>query len=468
MQVSIKSKLIEEVNKRIKSKNKFLKAAVRYSNDDRKQKIDLSDLMPDELEAVKNVMFEQVNDAHHKRVAGQVSLYQNLSKASSTERVKKLSHLPQALKALIMPSEHHWIFMEESDGSTLPYFVDDITFHPTERTRYGGVIPQRVNMSFAGYKRGRKKTRIATFYEEALKFDLATILHRNELHIETPEAVAEYLALVETSKLWLNQTGAQFTATGIAYSVGQKSWYSSSLKAMERDGRPSKVVIDDSGKDDEDESADKADNDTVDGLFWAASKQRQKAKFQKDEDGYEYEDEDGVTEDSLVTLPIHPYVQVFDLDKHQYVEINVEHLQPYKYDKTLINKLVLSEEKKSLINILVRGSQENIEDIVAGKMAGVIVLATGEPGIGKTLTAEVFSEEIQKPLYVVQCSQLGLDIKTVEGNLNKVLRRAQRWGSILLIDEADVYIHERGNDMEQNAIIGVFLRVLEYYRGVMF
>lgn len=203
MQVSIKSKLIEEVNKRIKSKNKFLKAAVRHSNDDRKQKIDLADLMPDELEAVKKVMLEQVNDAHHKRVAGQIALYQNLSKASSAERVKKLSHLPQALKALIMPSEHNWIFMEEPDGSTLPYFVDDITFHPTERSKYGGVIPQHVIMQFIGYKRGKKKVRSVRFYEEALKFDLATILHLKKLHIETPEAVLEYLALVETSKLWL-------------------------------------------------------------------------------------------------------------------------------------------------------------------------------------------------------------------------------------------------------------------------
>jgi AAA+ superfamily predicted ATPase len=49
-----------------------------------------------------------------------------------------------------------------------------------------------------------------------------------------------------------------------------------------------------------------------------------------------------------------------------------------------------------------------------------------------------------------------------------VLGRSERWGAILLIDEADVYIHERGSDIEQNAIVGVFLRVLEYYRGVLF
>jgi AAA+ superfamily predicted ATPase len=48
------------------------------------------------------------------------------------------------------------------------------------------------------------------------------------------------------------------------------------------------------------------------------------------------------------------------------------------------------------------------------------------------------------------------------------MARAERWGAILLLDEADVYIRTRGDDLTQNAIVGVFLRVLEYYRGVMF
>ena len=39
---------------------------------------------------------------------------------------------------------------------------------------------------------------------------------------------------------------------------------------------------------------------------------------------------------------------------------------------------------------------------------------------------------------------------------------------MLLIDEADVYVRERGDDIQQNAIVGVFLRILEYYRGVLF
>jgi hypothetical protein len=32
---------------------------------------------------------------------------------------------------------------------------------------------------------------------------------------------------------------------------------------------------------------------------------------------------------------------------------------------------------------------------------------------------------------------------------------ATRWRAILLIDEVDVYIHERGTDVHQNANVGV-------------
>jgi len=46
--------------------------------------------------------------------------------------------------------------------------------------------------------------------------------------------------------------------------------------------------------------------------------------------------------------------------------------------------------------------------------------------------------------------------------------RAQRWGAVMLIDEADVYIKRRDDDMTMNAVVGVFLRVLEYFNGLLF
>jgi len=85
-----------------------------------------------------------------------------------------------------------------------------------------------------------------------------------------------------------------------------------------------------------------------------------------------------------------------------------------------------------------------------------------------TLTAEVYSESAKRPLYSVQCSQLGTNEERLEKKLQEILDRATRWRAILLIDEADVYIHERENDIAQNAIVGVFLRLLEYFNGILF
>ena len=56
----------------------------------------------------------------------------------------------------------------------------------------------------------------------------------------------------------------------------------------------------------------------------------------------------------------------------------------------------------------------------------------------------------------------------MEQALKDVLTRAQRWGAVMLIDEADVYIKRRDDDITMNAVVGVFLRVLEYFNGLLF
>ncbi len=38
----------------------------------------------------------------------------------------------------------------------------------------------------------------------------------------------------------------------------------------------------------------------------------------------------------------------------------------------------------------------------------------------------------------------------------------------MLIDEADVYIKKRDDNIATNAVVGVFLRVLEYFNGLLF
>ena len=109
-----------------------------------------------------------------------------------------------------------------------------------------------------------------------------------------------------------------------------------------------------------------------------------------------------------------------------------------------------------------------MEDIVEGKSGGTTILCKGAPGLGKTLTAEVYSEVVGKPLYRVHSGQLGITAASVEQNLSEILRRAARWDAILLLDEADVYIRCRDNDLQHNAIVAEFLRTLEYFKGLLF
>ncbi|KAF0135514.1 MAG: AAA ATPase, partial [Methylocystaceae bacterium] len=121
-----------------------------------------------------------------------------------------------------------------------------------------------------------------------------------------------------------------------------------------------------------------------------------------------------------------------------------------------------------LIDILTAEMDVLMDDIVQGKSGGTTVLCAGPPGVGKTLTAEVYSEIIQRPLYRVHSGQLGLNVGTMETALKEILTRAQRWGAVMLIDEADVYIERRDDNIAMNAVVGVFLRVLEYFNGLLF
>ncbi|PSN71695.1 hypothetical protein BS50DRAFT_515500 [Corynespora cassiicola Philippines] len=108
-------------------------------------------------------------------------------------------------------------------------------------------------------------------------------------------------------------------------------------------------------------------------------------------------------------------------------------------------------------------------DIVRNKGRGLIVLLHGAPGVGKTSTAECVAEAEGKPLLPITCGDLGLDPQEVEKNLSKHFELAQHWECILLLDEADVFLAARRlEDLNRNALVSVFLRILEYYEGILF
>ncbi|POS80957.1 hypothetical protein DHEL01_v200630 [Diaporthe helianthi] len=132
-------------------------------------------------------------------------------------------------------------------------------------------------------------------------------------------------------------------------------------------------------------------------------------------------------------------------------------------------KMVLSLISQHFRNKESTDNKDEQLDIVRGKGKGLIILLHGAPGVGKTTTAEGVAEVFKKPLFQITCGDLGSSPKEVEAALVTNFALANRWGCILLLDEADVFLAERRReDFNRNGMVAVFLRVLEYYAGILF
>lgn len=173
-------------------------------------------------------------------------------------------------------------------------------------------------------------------------------------------------------------------------------------------------------------------------------------------------------EPCFLNLPHHPFVEVYNLSTHESFWISVTHLQPYVYRPELREKLILPKVQRDLLDILTTDIEMLTGDLIEGKASGNVILTKGVPGVGKTLTAEIYAEVCKKPLFSVHAGNLGTTPDSIAKNLREIFQKAKRWNCILLLDEADVFVMERGRDVTQNAIVAEFLRTLEYFDGLLF
>jgi len=65
--------------------------------------------------------------------------------------------------------------------------------------------------------------------------------------------------------------------------------------------------------------------------------------------------------------------------------------------------------------------------------------------------------------------ELGTNTTELEKSLQEILEVASAWNAVVLLDEADIFLEKRSeNDVARNAMVGIFLRLLEYHQGVLF
>lgn len=388
-----------------------------------------------------------------------------------TTRCRRLSDFAPMLKQYLKTAPRHWVYeRREHSDMYQPYYVENITYTPPQK-RDGVIIPGFVRMSLCWEELGRYHTAYQTFYrEDVVDLVPARALMIAGYIIESPELAAAYRANCDRYVAIHKRVGLQFTAVGVGEPDTDRDshwWRRVSNVQLERDGEPARVVVDILTESDK---ADEKRGRTPSGHFWDVDGCDYDGDDDDDDKDIKPGDEDDPDERearTTVSVPLAPSLMCFDLRRHIRLKIYVDQMTEYKYRTDLATKLILPNEVRSLVDMLV-SHRGGFRDIVGGKGGGAIILCAGKPGTGKTLTSEVYSEAMQRPLYSVQCSQLGTDPEELEKELLKVFARAVRWNAILLLDECDVYVAARGTDLKQNAIVGVFLRVLEYYGGIMF
>ncbi|KAK2757815.1 ATPase [Colletotrichum kahawae] len=167
-----------------------------------------------------------------------------------------------------------------------------------------------------------------------------------------------------------------------------------------------------------------------------------------------------LADDFIMCLP--SKAMGFDMSKKEWKKLRVSFMQDVAWNDQAFEDLVIDEKTKDLVKAVVinRLREDESLDLIEGKGNGLFILLHGGPGTGKTLTAESVAEVARRPLYRVTCGDIGTRADEVE--------KGKKWNCVVLLDEADVFLEQRSfANLERNALVSVFLRVLEYYDGIL-
>ncbi len=373
--------------------------------------------------------------------------------------------VPAIARYLARDAMRGWLFSAQVTGKPLAYVVTRLDYTPASSEETGRVLIELK----ANARAKLASVTLMIVARDIAGRSVAEMFAAKGYLKETPALIAAYDASAARYYDWRARYGAQFSGRGVGF-------YAENPTASHRDtdwARKDVVVLSSSGGaarlvNDEAILGERAlALDATGDILGPYLRRAGKSLRYKADDEVE-KTRDGMAPGLFTQLPVHFYILMFHLELHHYVWVHVDDIQPYAYQPALKQKLVLPAEQTDLIDILTAEMDVLMDDIVAGKSGGTTVLCAGPAGVGKTLTAEVYAEIIQRPLYRVHSGQLGLSVAAMETALKDVLTRAQRWGAVMLIDEADVYIKRRDDDITMNAVVGVFLRVLEYFNGLLF
>lgn len=417
----------------------------RFRNDDDAMLMPVRALDLTALEALLAAAQEQ---GTNRWLIGQLSAHTAVMKSPDKTAVKDLRALETAIRQwVIKDAIRGWVFKLEDDGTREAWLVYEVKYN--EPTQYSvastNITLARWDPSANDKGGGARKTKFVSFRPDDLKDKptVSELLTGEGLFRENKMMLSLYDKAEARWLEWRRMLGEQFIGNGYFTASDDDGEGYLERRRFNQDMQSVKLVVDDDAK--------PVENRT-----------RSELLHEIEEAGEPPEDE------RFTQLPAGLYVNCYNLSNYHGGWVHIDHMKPYEYQPELRTKLVLPPEHSDLIDALAADMDVLQEDIVLGKSGGTSILCAGPPGVGKTLTAEVFAEVIKRPLYRVHSGQLGTDAESVEEALGEALKNAERWRAVMLIDEADVFVRRRGADLQMNAVVGVFLRTLEYYKGLLF
>ncbi|SPO05931.1 uncharacterized protein DNG_08620 [Cephalotrichum gorgonifer] len=151
----------------------------------------------------------------------------------------------------------------------------------------------------------------------------------------------------------------------------------------------------------------------------------------------------------------------FILRNRKWVQLDLNRLSELKQADGW-HTLILPKGHKSMIQAMVETHTNGSHDSRLTENSAV-------SKVQMDLVQECVAAYTRRPLYPITCGDIGYVPEDVEKNMEKHFKLAHKWGCVLLLDETDVFLAKRTKtDVKRNGLVSVFLRILEYYSGILF
>ena len=145
--------------------------------------------------------------------------------------------------------------------------------------------------------------------------------------------------------------------------------------------------------------------------------------------------------------------------------------EPYTWDDIVLNEKTKEKIKDGCKRIKHQRKVRDVWEVKTRK--GLSMLFYGSSGVGKTMAAQVFANDINMDIYQVDSSKIiSKYIGETDKNLKAIFDEARKSNVVLLFDEADAIFAKRteikdSHDKNANTTASFLLQMLDTYPGIM-